>query len=139
MTGTKPQIVLQPRDHALLREVDRLRLVDREDARALGGFHSRTRANTRLLALVHAGLLTRKPAGTVRGGHKFLYSLTPSGARLIGTRYRSPLWNPHGTLAWSGALEHQLAVNRVYIELRQLTAHVSGMRLLRWIAFTKSI
>src|SRR5687768_14687295 len=70
--GTKPAIVLQGRDHALLREVHQLRVIDREDARALVGFQSRTRANTRLLALVRAGLLTRTPAGTVRGGHKFL-------------------------------------------------------------------
>jgi len=139
VVGTKPQIVVQPRDLALLREIDRLRLVDREDARLLAGFGSVTRANTRLHALYLAGLLARQPAGTVLGGHKFLYALTPSAARLIGARYQPPPWNPHGTLAWSGTLEHQLAINRVYVGLRQSDVQASGPRLLRWTTFSQPI
>jgi hypothetical protein len=131
-------MVLQPRDRELLRELAHLRVIDREDARTLAGFQSRTRANARLLALVRAGLLMKRAAGTIRGGHKFLYALSIRGAKLLGTRYRAPIWNPNTTLAWSPTLEHQLAVNRLYIGLRH-GAPTAAVSLTRWSTFDQPI
>ena len=130
--------MLQPRDLTLLKEIAHLRVVDREDAREIAGFHSRTRANTRLLSLVHAGLLVKKAAGTARGGHKYLYALSRRGAQLSGTPYRTPIWSPHTTLAWSPTLEHQLAINRLYLALKQPPAAIR-VRLVRWSTFPQFI
>lgn len=138
MGGTERGPVLQPRDLALLRDLAHMRVIDREYARVIGGFHSRTRVNTRLLILVRAGLLVRKAAGTTRGGHKYLYALSIRGARLIGTAYRAPLWSPYTTLAWSPSLEHQLALNRVYVELKQPRATNDG-HVIRWSTFPRPI
>ena len=61
-------LILQPRDLHLLREVAEMRVLDREQAKIVAGFGSTTRANTRLLALVRAGLLRRFFLGTGGGG-----------------------------------------------------------------------
>ena len=51
MTGTRKQdLVLQERDRHLLAERGRMRPIDRELAKVVAGFHSTTRANTRIRA-----------------------------------------------------------------------------------------
>jgi len=71
MTGNRRSgIVLQPRDHRLLTALGKMRLIDREMAKAVAGFQSTTRANTRLLKLTRLGLLHRFFVGTVRAGLK---------------------------------------------------------------------
>lgn len=51
MIGSKPQIVLQPRDQRLLDALSHLSVVNREQASQIAGFNSKTRANARLLFL----------------------------------------------------------------------------------------
>jgi hypothetical protein len=131
-------LVIQQRDVELLRELDHLRVTDRDDARLIAGFRSRTRVNSRLLKLSRAGLLLRKAAGTTSGGHKFLYALSPRGARYIGRPFRAPIWNNHTTLAWSPSLEHQLTLNRVYLALKQPPAAL-GICLKHWRTFSTPI
>jgi len=131
-------LVIQPRDVNLLRELHHLRVTDRDDARLIAGFRSRTRINSRLLKLSRAGLLLRKAAGTTSGGHKFLYALSPRGARYIGQPFRAPIWNSHTTLAWSPSLEHQLTLNRVYLALKRPPATLN-VCLTHWRTFSKPI
>ncbi len=83
VTGTNHQgIVLQERDRTLLRDLATMRVIDREQAQLIAGFHSVTRANARLLALTRAHLLNRFYVGTFNGGKKSLYSLSQKGADL---------------------------------------------------------
>src|SRR5262249_52890465 len=106
----------------------------------LAGFHSVTRANVRLLQLTIAGLLTRLPYGTRLGGQRYLYALSRVGARAIDMAFRPPLWSPHGTIAWSPTLEHQLLINRVYRELRAWVAGAPDDRqLIVWRTFERPL
>src|SRR2546423_10651058 len=60
MTGTRRAgLILQNRDRNLLRELDVMRIYDREQAAVVGGFRSIRRVNDRLLKLVRAGILRR--------------------------------------------------------------------------------
>jgi hypothetical protein len=108
--------------------------VDREQAKLVAGFRSTTRANTRLLTLVRAGLLHRVVVGTVRGGHKFLYSLTPRAARLERVRYRGRL-RQHAVLAGNLFLEHQLRLNALYLDLMHRSSPQRAIRVRRWEVF----
>src|ERR1700722_10758234 len=83
-------IVLQARDRELLKELSILRVMDSEQAKLVGGFHSTTRANTRLLALTRAGVLRRFFLGTSGGGQKALYALSREGARIVDVPFRGP-------------------------------------------------
>lgn len=139
MRGSKgPRlVVLQPRDRQLLTALDRMRVVDREHAKVVAGFCSTTRANTRLLALTRAGLLTRMAVGTVRGGHKFLYSLTPRAARLLDVPYRGAL-RAGTVLAGNLFLEHQLRLNEVYLQC-VLRSVPQGVAIRSWKTFSRPL
>lgn len=132
-------LVLQPRDRHLLVELSRLRVMDREQARLVGGFQSLTRINTRLLALTHAGILTRMAVGTVRGGHKFLYSLSRKGARLVGQPFRAVPFKTDTVLAGNLFLEHQLRINALYFQLACQPIPVAGVEVQRWLTFREPI
>src|SRR5687767_2083391 len=107
MNGTD-HLMLQDRDRRLLTEVDDTRIVDRDQAMAVAGFHSITRANTRLLRLTKAGLLRRFFIGTHSGNRKALYTLAPKGAASVSV----PLWHLHhrqaDRLVIDPFIEHQL-------------------------------
>lgn len=142
MTGRRQHhgLVLQPRDRELLRLAGQLRVLSRDDAQALAGFQSVTRANARLLQLSSGGLLTRLPYGTRLGGQRYLYALSSAGARAIDVPTRPPLWSAHGTIAWSPTLEHQLLLNRVYRDLRAwVDADAISCRLLSWRTFDQPL
>ena len=76
MTGSE-RIVLTERDRRLLEYVYRFRLLSRDQVMALAQFRSLTRANTRLGALVRAGVLKRKtlPVYPGHGDAQALYYL----------------------------------------------------------------
>jgi len=142
MTGPNRQsaMILQPRDRDLLRTVGTLRILSREDAQALAGFRSVTRANARLLQLTTAGLLTRRPYGTRLGGQRYLYALTRAGARAADLPFRPPLWSAHATLAWSPTLEHQLLITRVYRDLHAWVHEAADARqLVVWRTFERPV
>lgn len=138
MTGNKPSgIILTDRDRLLLRELGTLRLIDREQARVIGGFRSVTRVNTRLLSLNRAGLLRKFFYGTIAGGRKAIYSLAPKGAAL--TDSPSGLQrSPGKTLVGDLFVEHQLHLNEIYLLLRygKLPA---ATRVRTWRTFSQQI
>ncbi len=140
MRGNDPRrgLVLQPRDRHLLTELAKLRVIDREQARLVGPFQSLTRINTRLLELTRAGLLTRMAVGTVRGGHKFLYSLSRHGAQLVGQPFRAVPFKTDTVLAGNVFLEHQLRINAMYSQPASQPIP-AGVRLLRWRTFHQPI
>lgn len=67
MTGSRCGLVLQECDRQLLRALTLLPVVGPEQAKLVGGFHSMSKANARLLALTRAGLLKDQQAGRQPG------------------------------------------------------------------------
>lgn len=78
MTGNKG-FILQPRDQHLLRELAILEVADCDEIKIVAGFGSTTRANTRLLQLVRAGLLRRFFLGFGRRTQGALCALAEGG------------------------------------------------------------
>src|SRR5437868_4783986 len=74
-------VVLTDRDRVLLKELSVIKIIDREQAKKIGGFTSTTRVNERLLKLVRARFLRRFFLGTRAGGTKALYALSQKGCR----------------------------------------------------------
>lgn len=135
MAGTNGVgMVIQERDRQLLRELAVLRVIDREQAKIVGGFGSTTRVNHRLLALTRAGLLRRFFLGTSAGGTKALYALSAKGALLADVPLRGPQRRKDATLAADFFVQHQLTVNEIYCALkyRPLPNDVSFHR---WLSF----
>src|SRR6202035_5866031 len=119
MTGNENErgFILQARDRLLLNEIARMRLIDREMAKLVGGFRSTTRANTRLLQLTRAGLLRRFFVGTISAGRKAIYSLAPGAASFVD----SPIRPFHqlrrgGRVASELHVTHQMALNDLYLD-----------------------
>jgi hypothetical protein len=135
MIGNKPGMVLQERDLHLLREIATMRIVDGEQARIVGGFGSRTRVNTRLLALTRAALLRRFFLGTKAGPTKALYSISAKSAELLGTPVRGPRRRQNEVLVGEAAVLHQLAVNSVYCALKYRPVPSGSPQLKTWQCF----
>jgi hypothetical protein len=124
MTGNKRAvIVLQDRDLRFLEELGTMRVVNREQASEVAGFHSTTRVNTRLLALTRAGLLKR----VFIGSNEAAYMLSGS-----------PVQNA-GTLPAILFARHQLAINSVYLIIRHRPIPLPGTRSVRWVRFEEPI
>ena len=139
MSGNRQGLVLQPRDRRLCKELaEVMRVLDREQAKTVGGFGSTTRVNDRLLRLTQAGLLKRFFVGTKAGGVKALYALSLKGARAIGVPLRGPQRRNDEAIIADFFVEHQLAVNEVYCRLkfRALPPEISFRR---WLAFHEPI
>src|SRR5260221_190136 len=90
----KTRLVIPDRDRRLLSEIGIMRIIDRDLARKVAGFGSLTRVNTRLLKLTRAGLLNRFFIGTIAGGRKAIYTLSPKGGILINAENR-PISRSH--------------------------------------------
>jgi len=119
----------------LLRELSLMRVIDGEQARIVGGFPSVRLVNRRLLALTRAGLLKRFFIGTETGWKKSLYSLTPSGAKLVQVSYRSPRRRSDEMLTVDFAVYHQLGINEIYCALKYHPVPLADTRLVRWEIF----
>ena len=128
-------MVLQERDRRFLEELAVTRVIDREQAKMLAGFHSTTRANSRLLKLTKVGLLRRFFLGTSGGGQKALYALAPDGAALVGVPYRGPRRRRDEVLVMDSFVTHQLAVNEVYCSLKFGLAPSANTKFVRWLTF----
>jgi Replication-relaxation len=116
MTGTnKSGMLLQPRDRTLLSALGQIRIVDRELAKVIAGFHSNTRSNARLLTLTRAGFLNRFFLGTTAAGRKAIYTLTPKGAALIETQYRGIKRKRDENLVGDLFVEHQLLIAELFV------------------------
>src|SRR5664280_308848 len=133
MTGNSTRLLVQPRDRELLKQISICRIVDREQVKHLGHFGSTTRANVRLLKLTRAGLLRRYFSGSA-GGPRALYTLTTKGAVVGNAPETSVARSPGQLLIGDVFVEHQLALNSVYIAIfRSLPAEaaVQGWRTFR--------
>src|SRR5712691_6078196 len=130
---------LQERDKRLLRELSLMRVIDREQARIVAGFRSIMIANRRLLALVRAGLLKRFFIGTVAGGKKALYSLSPLGANLVQMPCRGPRRRNDEAVTVDFFVYHQLGINDIYCALKYRPIPLADTRLIRWKSFDRPI
>jgi len=137
MTGSNPlRIVVTERDRQLLAHLSEAKLLDREQIQQLLDFGSITRANDRLSRLHTAGLLRRFFLGTVAGGRKSLYALSPKSAAVIGIE---KFWKfqraDDELLVGEAFVEHQLAVNWCWIS----TKFGPGSKLIRFARFNEPI
>jgi hypothetical protein len=138
MNGNKHRgMVIQERDRHLLCELAVMRVIDREQAKVVARFGSTTRANARLLALTHAGLLRRFFQGTVAGGAKALYTLSLKGARLVGVTESGPRRRQDEAVVADFFIQHQLAINEVYCSLKYDNRRPTGITFERWMGFPK--
>lgn len=127
-------LILQPRDRAFLRELAILRVVDHEQARRVAGFGSTSRANKRLLKLVRAGLLRRFFLGS-GGGRKALYSLSEKGAFAADVPFRGLRRKQGAVIAMDFFVEHQLAVNGIFLAARFEKSPSPEIRFVHWMGF----
>jgi hypothetical protein len=139
MTGSNAGLVIQDRDRRLLSELAIMRVIDREQAKVVAGFGSTTRVNTRLLALARAGLLRRFFTGTILGGRKAFYTLSPKGAALVDASLGGIRRPADATLAGDRFLEHQWRVNEIYLTVKFRPIPVAGAGFTRWTAFPGKI
>lgn len=134
MTGNKKRIVIQKRDRKLLEALAAMRIVDREQAQAVAGFDSTSRANVRLLALTHQGFLRRFFMGANTAGRKALYALSAKGAKLIGSPLRGPRRSQDELLVGDFFVEHQLTVNEIACTA-EFGSLLPGVSFGRWATF----
>src|SRR5438309_7686321 len=132
MPGAKPKgLVLQERDRHILQELAVMRVIDRDQAKLIGGFRSTTRVNKRLLALTRGGLLKRFFIGS-GGWKKSLYSLSPLGANFLQTPHRAMRMRSDELITVSSSLEHQLGINELYCLIKYRQAAIDSQKLVRW-------
>jgi hypothetical protein len=132
MPGAKTKgLVLQQRDRHILQELSVMRVIDREQAKIIGGFHSTTRVNKRLLALTRGGLLKRFFIGS-GGWKKSLYSLSPLGANFLQTPYSGMRVRGDELITVSSSLEHQLGINELYCTIKYRQVAMESGKLIRW-------
>jgi hypothetical protein len=130
--------ILQARDRRLLQELEVFRVADCAQLMIVAGFGSITRANTRLLQLVRAGLLRRFFLGS-GGGRKALYALSRKGAELVGATDHGPRRRQDEVLVADYFINHQLAVNEIYCALKWNAALPSDVKFARWISFHQPV
>jgi hypothetical protein len=136
MTGNSQQgLVLQTRDRQLLHELGIMRVIDREQAKCVGGFSSTTRINARLLGLTRAGLLRRFFIGTEARGMKALYTLTREGEKLCGAAQLGLRRRNDQVLVADRFVDHQLHINELYCILKHQPIPLPETKFIRWVSF----
>ena len=131
--------VVQERDKHLLRELSLMRVIDREQARIVTGFRSMMVTNRRLLLLTRASLLKRFFIGTVAGGKKGLYSLSPLGADLVQLPCTGPKRRNDEAVTVDFFVYHQLGINDIYCTFKYRPIPLADTRLARWESFNRPI
>lgn len=132
-------IVLTSRDRLLLKELAIGKVIDREQAKKIAGFKSTTRANDRLLKLTRAGLLRRFFLGTRAGGTKAIYSLSAKGAQTVQIEGRLLKRKNNSLLIGDLFVEHQLAVNYIWIQAKFTPIPVPDVQFARWLTFPAAL
>jgi hypothetical protein len=137
--NAKPMI-LQPRDLEFFRILGtNARIADREQAMKFAGFTSVTRVNTRLLKLTANGFLRRYFLGTLKGGSKALYTLSPKGAEAASIENRPIVRSKESLLVGDPFIQHQLNLNAVHIACRYSDLTAFDSVFLGWRDFTESL
>lgn len=141
MAGSKRRegVVLQNRDRHLLSELGVMRIIDRETAKIVAGFHSTRRANTRLLQLTRSGLLRRFFVGSIAHGRKSIYTLSPKGAELVSAKLGGVNRSSGRLVVGDAFVEHQSGINEIYVAVRYRPAEMPGIRFVRWHSFRQPI
>jgi len=140
MTGNKQNgIVLQDRDRHLLQELAVMRVIDREQAKCVGGFGSTTRVNSRLLALTRVGLLRRFFIGFDAVGKKALYTLSPKGAAFTGTSNQGLRRRRDELSVADIFVSHQLKINEIYCVLKYRSIPLPETKFVRWVSFSEPL
>ena len=129
------EIVLTDRDRLLLQELATAKVIDREQVKKIAAFKSTTRANDRLLTLTRAGLLRRFFLGTRAGGTKAIYSLSTKGARVVQMEGRLIKRKNNSLLVGDLFVDHQLAVNSIWIAAKFKPIPVPDVHFVRWLIF----
>ncbi len=137
MTGTDG-FVLQERDRRLLEALSSMRVMDRDQAMAVAGFHSIARANVRLLKLTTAGLLVRLYVGSRAGNRKALYLLSRKGAAIVGANLHYLHRRSGLRLIIDPLLEHQLAINTIRVSVCHKPSP-EGVAVKCWRTFQSAI
>jgi Replication-relaxation len=137
MTGNSKRgaITITGRDRVLIMQLPVAKVIDRELAKEIAGFRSTTRANDRLLRLYRAGLMTRFFVNTPAGGRKALYALSPKGAREVQVQGRLIQRKRDSLLIGDLFIEHQLALNAIWIQVAHRPIPIPNVTCLRWISF----
>lgn len=113
------RVAITERDRRLLEFVTRFRLMSRDQAMALAPFGSLTRANTRLAALVRAGLLARKllPVYPGRGSVQALYHLGKLSRGIVNAEPSFIERQARQIARWdSRQTAHVVAANQVVVD-----------------------
>jgi Replication-relaxation len=130
MAGNKrTSIMLQDRDLRLLEALESMRVIDREQAKVVAGFKSRTRANERLLALTQAGYLKRAFVGR-RQAVYWLANRPLHQEKKRGDTVAEPA---------SLFLRHRLEINRVHLLVQYSSIPIRGWWFAAWQNFQKPL
>lgn len=140
MIGTRLRVPTG-KDVELFRALSLTRIVDRHHACAITGRAdvSISTSNAWLLKLVEGGLLRRFFIATESGGIKSLYSLTQRSAAIAGVPFRPVLRKTDSVLISDQFVQHQLAVNDLFIQVKYRPLPIEDAETLRWIRFTGPI
>jgi hypothetical protein len=137
-TGTNEHVIVQHRDLRLFHALSILRIVDRKQTQIISGFNSTTRVNSRLLKLLHVGLLKRFFFVSALGGKRAIYSLSKRGAELIGTTPNGIQRPADSFLIGDKFVAHQLAINEVFCAAHFHT-YIKDKTVKNWKALTKPL
>lgn len=140
MAGTKKTgMVLQSRDRQLLSAFGQVSVLDRELVKPVVGFGSTTRANTRLLKLMQAGLLRRFFIGTIAGGRKAVYTLSDKGRALVGCPRTGFKRKRDENVVGDLFVEHELGIAEVFVIVRHKPIPIADLKSPRWLTFQNPV
>lgn len=111
-------LVLTARDRRMITLLTRFRLLSRDQIMTLAPFHSLTRVNTRLAALVRARVLSRKQIAVLpgHGSAQALYSLGPRSADFTQCDAMEIRRQVRQAARWEwSSVEHLLTCNELLI------------------------
>jgi hypothetical protein len=123
-------LVLQERDRKLLDALQAMRVINREQAKAVGGFRSTRRTNDRLLALTRAGFLKR----AFIGSREAVYWAPGKPLQERGRTRADAIAEPAAIF-----LRHQLEINRVQLLVQHGSIPIPSWRFVGWQRFQKPL
>ena len=140
MTGNKRVgLIVQNRDLHLLSELQVIRIVDRETAKLVAGFHSTRRANARLLQLTRGGLLRRYFVGSIAHGRKAVYTLSAKGSELVGSELGGISRASNRLVVSDAFTAHQTGINQIYVAVKYRPSPALHVKLHSWRVFRQQI
>lgn len=130
---------LTPRDKEIILTTYQLRFLRLDQLQRLF-FISKRSAQKRLKILYEKRFLDRsrfyKSFG--KGSYQYVYFLDEAGARFVaakkGVRKKELQWNRRHRLVEVMFLEHTLAINEIYVRLKELERKNKACKLTRWIS-----